>query len=252
MSNKFYYDLDKTNSRYERSEQGQEQQTEQEQKKQLEQLEQLEKINQEQKQQKQSESKMETSETIINDMGCWSSIKTMWQYCKNLVYRNNGEYIGRVMEVVPTEYVNKLAIYQGKCYHEIKMNDGTKFMLIFSHVKFCDIEKHIKPGCFVKIVYNKTSNKVINIYPQPFFRYMTYEDFLDYNDIDNDAVVKICYLEGHIKRIDILGIPLTDVTDTNDSLYTESNQTELTDDNIHKKEHITIDIKENEEERKTK
>jgi len=157
------------------------------------------------------------------NISCWTTIKYSvydgLQYFKNIFITNKLEHSGRIIEVSSDDNLGKLPFYKDKCHHLIKMADGSKFMLVFTHVKFADIAKHIKVGCFVKIIYNKFTNRIINIFPQPFYRYMNYEDFLDHNDIDNETIVKVCYFEGNIRRIDFIGVPI----DNNDSIYTDSN-----------------------------
>ncbi len=120
--------------------------------------------------------------------------------------------------------------YQGKCYHSIKMRGGMVFNLIFSHVEFDKIKDHLEPGSMVKIIY--LDHRVINIYPQPYYQNMPFEEFLDLCNIDNESLVRVCYFNGKIKKVDFLGVipemsNLSDDDNNDDLLSMEESEVKL-------------------------
>lgn len=95
---------------------------------------------------------------------------------------------------IPKEYV-------GKCYHRIKLSDGSSFNLIFDHMDFEEIEDQIQEGHFVKIRYQMPSYDIINIFPKPYIREMDFDQVLDDIDVANNQKVEATYYQGRIKKI---------------------------------------------------
>lgn len=121
------------------------------------------------------------------------------------------EYTGIVDSIqplapeIPEEYINK-------CYHSIRFVDGKEFQLIFDHLNFDKIQPRLKRGNMVKVTYN-APNRIVNLYPRPYYQIMAFDDFLDLVDIENDQAVKVCYFDGHLQKIELIWDEEQHVTD---------------------------------------
>lgn len=92
--------------------------------------------------------------------------------------------------------------YFGKCYHSIKMADGSLFKLIFDHIEFSELEPNLQRGYMIKVTYRAPNNEIVNVFPRPYYKDMTYEQFLDTHDISNLHPVRVCYYKGDLTRIE--------------------------------------------------
>lgn len=115
------------------------------------------------------------------------------------------EHKGMIISVDPLNNANAVPDeYEGKCYHRIKLADGSSFQLIFPNVYFALIRNKIEPGRLIKIIYTQPENKIVNIYPLPYYRNTTWSEFLENDEIDAETKIRLRYLEDDLTRIDFL------------------------------------------------
>lgn len=144
---------------------------------------------------------------------CWSGIKQVFTNftidCKNLMIdcgmMTPKEHVGKIIRIEPIPEPVPIG-YQGKCYHLLKMADGSQFKLKFNHVDFVNIKHRLRPNQMVRITYKEPDYRVINVFPQRVYKTMEFEDFVeDYqNHISMDANIRVCFLNDEIQKIEFL------------------------------------------------
>jgi len=159
----------------------------------------------------------------IRDSIQWCGIKNVWTDftydCKNLMIDcgliRPKEHVGKIVKVEPISGPVPHG-YQGKCYHTLKMADGSQFKLKFYHINFEKIKHHLSPDQMIRITYKEPDYRVINVYPQRIYQTMEFEDFLeDYQEqINMDANIRVCFLNGAIQKIEFLDQGLVSETDS--------------------------------------
>jgi len=115
-----------------------------------------------------------------------------------ITYEHHGSVLG-INPIYPTPEE-----YNGKCYHVVKLTDGSQFNLIFDHVNFNDIREKVKPGKILRLVYKMPDFQIVNLYPLPYFKNSTYGDFLDETDIPDNIPIRVSYFDGEIKKVEFL------------------------------------------------
>jgi hypothetical protein len=120
---------------------------------------------------------------------------------------NEQTYLGRLKKVTqaePANSPNRLENQAG-CHHILYFEDGYNFLLSFDHVSIDELEDHLQPGYLLKVIYRPYDNKVINIYPQPYYRKTTLGEALESNSVklNDHQKMKIHYLEGRQTKVEI-------------------------------------------------
>lgn len=139
-------------------------------------------------------------------------LKDIWTDLKQFFSMEEYEWFGVVdkVELIRDPETNLPLIDDGTCFHELTLKDGTIFHLDFPQLTFTSLQPRLQPGYAVKIKYqippNHQPKQVINIYPRPYYKITSYENFMDENssEITDESLVKIHYLEDQITRIDFL------------------------------------------------
>lgn len=129
------------------------------------------------------------------------SVKNGWKSCVG----GSSNHIGQIIDVRPiSDHVP--VIYRGKCYHTIKMADGSQFELKFSEVDYSEVEPHLVPGRMVRILYKMPGYRVLNVYPQKMYQTMDFESFMDdFSDqIMPDTQIRVCWLNNQIQKVEFL------------------------------------------------
>lgn len=137
------------------------------------------------------------------------TLKTLVKEFKDLkeFFTMEYEWHGVIESVRPKED-SLPQLEDGSCYHTLTLKDGQSFDLIFPHVQFSTLEPRLQKGYALKITYRYADNnqrpRVINIYPRPYYKLTTYEDFLEEELLEEDTPIKVHYLEDQITRLDFL------------------------------------------------
>ena len=116
------------------------------------------------------------------------------------------DFIGMVDEVKPLSD-NIPPEYKDKCYHAVRMSDDQncyEFKLIFKDRDFSELSPHLQPGYMLRITYDRENLQIFNLYPQPYWEEMTYEEFLDSVNISNLHPVRAHYFEGDVTKVEFL------------------------------------------------
>lgn len=113
------------------------------------------------------------------------------------------EHRGFIISVDPLSEEIPLE-YQDKCYHSIKLSDGSRFKMIFDDVEFDSIRDSLQRGRIISIIYTMPDYRVVNIYDLPYYKNMCYSDFLDEHDIPDDNLVRVTYFEGKIIKLEFI------------------------------------------------
>lgn len=117
-------------------------------------------------------------------------------------------YLGRLSQVIrasrrPTG--SSTADESNSCHHLLVFEDGANFLLSFDDIYFDQLEPHLQPGYLLKVLYRTYDNKVINIFPQPYFRKTTLGEAIESNSVNltDDLQIKIHFLEGRQTKVEI-------------------------------------------------
>lgn len=128
------------------------------------------------------------------------------------------EHIGQVIDVRPICPVDQMprGYRNGRCYHIIKLADGSQFKLIFSNIAFDTIKDQLRPKRMVRITYKDPDYRVINVYPQRLYHTMDFDEFLEgySEEIANNARVRVCTLDNRILKVEFMDQGLFEDSDS--------------------------------------
>ena len=151
-----------------------------------------------------------------NNHGCFKGLKTgfgnFMTNCKNFLidlgFPLEKEHIGKIISVRPICLEGQIpeGFKDGKCYHYIKLSDGSQFKMAFSNVQFDNVKDQLRVNRMVRITYKDPDYRVINVYPQRVYHTMDFDEFLEQysGEIANDARVRICTIDDKVLKIEFI------------------------------------------------
>tara|TARA_R100001163_G_C5066538_1_gene205022 strand:+ start:2497 stop:3213 length:717 start_codon:yes stop_codon:yes gene_type:complete len=162
---------------------------------------------------------MTRTSVAINEScnSCWTGIKscfrTLSQESRNFlidlgVSGLEKTHVGKIIEVKNLGFVDQMPeeYRDGKCFHQIKLADGSKFKLIFNNVNYQDIAEYLEIGKMIRISYKEPDFRVINIFPEKIYKVMDFHDFIDEYSykIDVDTPIRISFLNDKIQKVEFI------------------------------------------------
>ena len=135
----------------------------------------------------------------------WQDVKSFFSNLCN----SYSEHTGMVVSVSPiTEEIP--GVFQGKCYHYIKLADKSRFRLMFATIDFSSLEDKLMPGKMIKIIYCQPDYQVLNIFPMEkrCTRTSPLQDVIE--DLEDDGInireitVKACYVDDELHSLEMI------------------------------------------------